>query len=227
MTIDDLAQKCAQETNLYFARQDSDSTYCFELFRRAISERDDLAWKVLVVQYEPMVTKWVNKWTNQHPNFPLAATETEDFIAEAFERFWKHFTPEKLSRSQSLDAILQYLKMCVHGATSDIGRKMRYRLFDQGLEGPEEGQESDLAEPESTPEERLQKEELWRLIRKKSKDEKEYIVIYASFSLALTPREILAEYPGKFRDIKEIYQCKANLLERLGRDTDLMEFVLG
>jgi hypothetical protein len=48
--------------------------------------------------------------------------------------------------------------------------------------------------------------------------------VYASFHLALSPREILAEFPDEFRDIKEIYQYKANLLERLERDADIKEF---
>ena len=224
MTTDALAQKCAQETAFYFNGRESDSAYCFELFRRAISAREETAWRVLMAQYEPLVAKWVNKWADQHPDFPLVGEEKEDFIAEAFVRFWKHFTPEKLSRSQSLDAVLKYLKMCVHGAISDTWRKLRHTQFDQQIEAMQEGQEPEPAEPEPTPEDLFQSNEFWQLIRKKSKDEKEYTVIFASFNLALSPREILAEYPGKFRDIKEIYQHKANMLERLERDADLKEF---
>jgi len=51
--------------------------------------------------------------------------------------------------------------------------------------------------------------------------------VYASFSLALSPREILAEYPGLFRDIKETYQYKANLLDRLERDDEIRDFARG
>lgn len=224
MTTDALATKCAQETSLYFNGRNSDSTYCFELFRRAVFGRDDTAWTVLMVQYEPLVARWVGKWTSRHADFRLAGTEEEDFVAEAFARFWKYFTPEKFVKSQSLDAVLKYLKLCVHGAISDAWRKSRHSQFDQPLEDSAENKEAEPAEPEPTPEERLQKDEFWQLIRKKSKDDKEYLVLYASFSLALSPREILAEYPGEFRDIKEIYQHKANLLERLQRDTDIREF---
>jgi hypothetical protein len=48
--------------------------------------------------------------------------------------------------------------------------------------------------------------------------------VYASFQLALSPRDILAEYPNEFGSIKEIYQHKANFLERLGRDDEFKEF---
>jgi RNA polymerase sigma factor (sigma-70 family) len=223
MMVADLAQRCAQETDHYLNHRHSDSRYCFELFKRAILERDDSAWTALIHQYKSLVAKWVRKWASKQSDFS-PVNEEEDFIAEAFERFWKHFTPEKLSKSQSLDAVLQYLKLCVSGTMLDFARKTYYERFDQQLEGTDEDHAFDPPEEELTPEELLQKEDFWQLIRKKCKDEKEYIVIYASFCLALTPREILAEYPAKFPSIKEIYQHKANMLERLGRDGDIMEF---
>jgi len=224
MTVDALAQKCAQETKLYFKYQSHDTSYCFELFRRAIAEHNDLAWKALIVQYKPSVARWVNRWADKHPDFPLASEEEEDFIAEAFERFWKYFTPEKFGRSQELEDVLKYLKMCVNGAISDIWRKMRRRQFDQKLEGGEEGEKPEPAELGPTPEEILQNSELWQLIQTRLKDQKEYTVAYASFNLDLSPRQIIAEYPGVFRDINEVYQCKANVWARLERDPEIREF---
>jgi hypothetical protein len=88
-------------------------------------------------------------------------------------------------------------------------------------------EEQEFSQPESTPEDLLQNDEFWQLIKKKLKDPKEYTVLYASFSLALSPREILAEYPSLFRNIKEIYQYKANLLARLERDDEIKEFARG
>jgi hypothetical protein len=85
-------------------------------------------------------------------------------------------------------------------------------------------EEQEFSEPAPTPEELLQKEEFWQLVKKKTKDPKEYTVVYASFSLFLSPRKILAEYPGVFSGIREIYQHKANLLDRLGRDDELQDF---
>ena len=76
------------------------------------------------------------------------------------------------------------------------------------------------------PEDIMQADEFWQIIRKKSRNLQEYIVVYASFSLDLSPREILAEYPGVFSDIKEIYQHKANLLDRLERDEEIKNFIL-
>jgi hypothetical protein len=114
--------------------------------------------------------------------------------------------------------------MCVNGAISDAWRKMHRAQFDRNLAHGEGGNEPAAAELEPTPEELLENKEFWQLIKKKSKDSKEFTVVYASFCLGLSPRQILAEYPGLFSDIKEIYQCKANFRDRLERDEDLKEF---
>jgi DNA-directed RNA polymerase specialized sigma24 family protein len=221
MAVEDLAQRCGQETDLYFNNRDHDTSYCFELFRRAIRNNDQRALEVVIAQYQPLVARWVDRWMGKHPDFPWGNHEPQDFIAEAFERFWVSFTPAKFDKSQNLPAVLKYLQMCVHGAIADAWRKLRrIQLEQETREGEEE-----FSELEPSPEDLLQKDEFWQLIRKKSKDLKEYKVIYASFHLALSPREILAEYPDEFNNIKEIYQYKANLLERLERDDEIKEFI--
>jgi DNA-directed RNA polymerase specialized sigma24 family protein len=219
MALEVLAQRCAQETNLFFTHSEYDSSYCFELFRRAVRNKDERALEVVIAQYQPLVAGWVNK----HSGFPLMNEEAQDFIAQAFERFWGSFTPAKFDKSQNLAAILRYLQMCVHAVITDAWRKFR-RIQ---LEHEMMDEEQEFSQPESTPEAFLQNDEFWQLIKKKTKDLKEYTVVYASFNLALSPREILAEYPGLFRDIKEIYQYKANLLDRLERDDEIRDFARG
>ena len=221
MAVEDLARRCAQETDSYFNHKNYDSRYCFELFRRAIRNNDERALELVIVQYQPLVARWVDRWMDKHPDFSSFNEETQDFIAQAFERFWISFTPAKLEKSQGLAAVLTYLQMCVNGAITDAWRKLRRLQIEQ--ESRDEEQES--SEPEPTPEDLLQKGEFWQLIKKKARDPKEYMVVYASYYLALSPREILAEYPGEFKDIKEIYQHKANFLERLERDEEIKEFV--
>jgi RNA polymerase sigma factor (sigma-70 family) len=220
MSVDDLARKCTRETDLYLGHHDSDSSFCFELFRRAIEKNDDHALEVLIAQYQPLVARWVDRWMGKHPGSPMIHYEAQDFVAQAFERFWISFTPAKFEKSRNIAEILKYLQMCVHGAITDAWRKLRRLQLEQQM-GDEE---QEFSEPEPTPEDLLQKEEFWQLIKKKSKDSKEYTVIYASFSLALSPREILAEYPNVFHNVREIYQYKSNLLERLGRDEEFREF---
>jgi DNA-directed RNA polymerase specialized sigma subunit len=219
LTVADLAQKCAQETDLYFAHQNFDSKYCFELFRLAIQNKDEQALEAVMIQYTPLVARWVDRWLNKHPDYSPLDEDPQDFVSQAFERFWISFTPAKFDKSRNITDILKYLRMCVDGAIMDASRKLRRVQLEQEMGDNEQ----EFSEPAPTPEELLQADEFWQLIKKKLKDEREYTVIYASFKLELSPREILAEYPGLFSDIKEIYQHKANLLERLklsGKDED-------
>jgi DNA-directed RNA polymerase specialized sigma24 family protein len=222
MPVENLAQKCAQETDFYFNHKNYDSRYCFELFRRAIRSKDERALEVIIVQYRPLVAYWVDRWVSKHPEFSLFNEETQDFVAQAFERFWVSYTSAKFEHAQSsLPAVLKYLQMCVHGALTDSWRKL-HRLQ---LEQDTREEERELSDPAPTPEALFQKDELWQLIRKKSKHPKEYLVLYASFYLNLSPRDILAEYPDQFGEINEVYRYKTNILERLERDNDFREFV--
>ena len=217
MPVGDLAQRCAQETHFYFQKKSNDSVYCLELFRRAVVSRDNEAWEAIFIQYQPQVERWVYK----HPSFPLINEEADDFTMQSLERFVKYFTAEKFRESQSLAAVLNYLQMCVNGVILDCWRKMRHAQLDDF----EEDTERKLHEKEPSIEERTESVELWNLVRTRLKDQKERALIYASIILVLSPREIFAEYPNVFRDISEIYQCKANVFARLARDPEIKKFL--
>ena len=217
MLVADLAQKCEQETQHYFRKKSHDSSYCLELFRRAILRADEEARNALYHQYRPQVERWVYR----HPDFATLNQDAEDFAMQALERFYKYFTAEKFNRSSSLAAILNYLQMCVNGVILDCWRKMHQAQFEQ----MEEDDERTTFGQEPSMEDLLEGGELWQLVKNRLKDEQEYIVVYASISLDLSPRQIFAEYPDVFSDISEIYRCSANVWARLGRDPDIRRFV--
>jgi hypothetical protein len=216
LPVPDLADHCARETNLYHHGKTFDPRYCFELFRRAIVARDNQAWDAIYAQYQGQVERWVYR----HPDFASIDQEVQDFTLQAFERFSKYFTSEKFSKSQSLAAVLNYLQTCVHGVILDCWRKMRQTQLEQ-LDDVEEGR---ILDKGTRLEDLLEAEELWQLIAQQLKDKKEQIVVQASFQLNLSPREIMVEYPDVFRDISEIYQCKANVLARFERDPAIRNF---
>jgi len=224
MHLDDLASKCAQETHHYFRHLKHNTEFCFELFRRAILESDEPAWTMLMAQYRPLLARWVNKWADKHPDFPLTSEDLDEFIAEGFEKFWKNYTLEKFLNAQSLASILSYLQLCTVTAVQDTWRKMRLHSFDQELDQKDTDEPGEHLDPTTTPEGDLQAKEFWELVKIKSNSQEEYIVIFASFNLSLSPREILHEYPNLFRNINTIYQLKANFLARLGRDSEFGDF---
>ena len=54
-----------------------------------------------------------------------------------------------------------------------------------------------------------------------SDNDRERLVVYASFSLGLKPRELCAQYGDQFANVRDVYRIKQNVLERLRRDPEL------
>ncbi len=67
--------------------------------------------------------------------------------------------------------------------------------------------------------ERVDRRRFWDELGSRLVSEQEKKVVYGSFVLALKPREIADEYPGAFHNVGEVYRVKANLMERLRRDS--------
>jgi hypothetical protein len=74
---------------------------------------------------------------------------------------------------------------------------------------------------------RLDREDLWRQVNARLKDDRERAVVHASFVLALKPREVYDRWEDLFRDVKDVYRVKENVLARLGRDAELQRILVG
>jgi hypothetical protein len=123
LTVSDLARHCQEETDRYRLGQAHNDRFCFELFRLAIVERDDLAWAAIHAQYVETVRRWVG-----------TKMDVEEGAAQAFERFWQALDAAKFLRFPSLAQVLQYLKVCVHSAVLDRARAERRGEDNQSLE---------------------------------------------------------------------------------------------
>ena len=212
MALPDLADRCAAQTNLFFQHQTHDPRYCFELFRRAIRERDESAWDLICIQYKGLVSGWVR----QHSRFDATEEDIDYFVYGAFAKIAISLTPEKFGGFSDISALLRYLKMCVHSVIMDHIRSAEEeriaRLEDITKEGA----------PDPSPEEqaldRSAQQALWSSINSRLNDEKERAVVYGSFVLALKPQELYQLHRNLFRDVDEIYLVKQNVISRLRRD---------
>lgn len=219
LALSGVAQQCAQQTDRFFQRLQYDPRYCFELFRRALLERNQQAYALLYQQYQALVAGWVER----HPSFPALDEEVQYFVNRAFEKMWRALTPSKFERFPDLKSLLSYLKLCAGSAVMDHARTGRLDMIDDepgDLQIADTGAEVD---PEQHTVGRVQQEEFWRLILTRLADERERLVVYGSFVLALKPRELSAKYPQVFADVNEIYRIKQNVLERLRRDAELRQ----
>ncbi|HNS00855.1 MAG TPA: sigma-70 family RNA polymerase sigma factor [Anaerolineae bacterium] len=218
LSVVGLSRRCAQETTAFFQRQPYDPAFCYELFRRALLERNQRAYECLYSQYQPLVAGWVE----HHPGFPGAGEEVQYFVNRAFEKLWHALTPEKFSRFADLKALLSYLKLCAHSVVIDHARARQHLLLldeepsDAVLGGY--AARGDVAEETI---EQTQQQEFWRLINQRLVDEKEQAVVVGSFVLAMKPAELQVRYPHLFSDVREVYRTKQNVLDRLRRDPEL------
>ena len=214
LTVDDLAKRCAQETELFFRHQLRDSKYCFELFRRAIRDANQFAWDMIYAQYRSLVTGWVKNSTA----FQVSSEQVEYFVNGAFAKIAVILTAEKFGRFEEIGSLLRYLKMCVHSVIVDHNR-----LADQVNLYPLEDAENEAStDPtlESQTMERAYRQTFWELVSRRLQDEKERMVMQGLFILALKPRELYKRARHMFSDVDEIYRVKQNILARLGRDPE-------
>jgi hypothetical protein len=222
LSLNYLGHRCARETDHFFHRRKHDPSFCFELYRRAAMNRDEAAWEYIFRQYQPLVAGWVER----HSLFPTCNEETEFFVNRAFEKLWAVLTPEKFSRFPDLKAVLRYLQMCVHSVIVDYLRASEQASLLEDEPGAGEW----IADPQQSSLEadalrRVQASAFWELLSGKLKSEKERRAIYGSFVLALKPAELVQHYPGVFQDVKEVYLVKENVLDRLRRDAELLDFL--
>ncbi|HSF79849.1 MAG TPA: hypothetical protein VLA49_01365 [Anaerolineales bacterium] len=217
-----LRQRCAAETDLFFRQQEHDPRFCFELFRRAIVERDEGAWQIIYRQYRPLVIGWVN----HHSLTSTLEEEIQFFVNRAFERMWHGLTAAKFSNFPDLKSVLRYFQVCVHAVLVDFARVgERAKLFEDeaGITGPQaEGHQRPLEEGVLN---KALAENLWSLLVARCKNDQERRVLSGIFVNGLKPRELYDQYPRLFRSVQEVYRVKENLLARLQRDNDLMQYL--
>jgi len=222
LPLKELAQRCEEQTDRFRMRLKDDSRFCFELFRRAISERDQFAWYMICEQYKPLMANW---WVKPHRGFKASGEDLDQIINRTYDKFWSALTPEKFNKFSDLKPLLNYLKMCVESVILDHNRKIEppsQYLSDD--ESPIWGKD-----PSPAPEEKIMDDEkrriFWEWINAHLHDEKERLIVYGSFELDLKPQEICDKFPNMFADVDEVYTIKQNVINRLRRDPDFRKFL--
>ena len=202
-----LAAHCLRELSNYHRGEPSADTYGLELLRRATIQGDQEAWTWL----QHCVSGVVRDWLHHHPSREAASRleSEENYVAQAFERFWQVTTLTQRVEFHTLAAALQYLRASLNGAILDTLRAYP-RPREVSLPGP--------GEPEV--EDKTDGSEVWEILKALLPNEHEQRVAYLLFYCGLKPREIVRFCPQEFRDIREIYRLRRNIMERLLRQTD-------
>jgi hypothetical protein len=186
----------------------------YELFRRAIVERDADAWAESAARYRRLMLSWARDSSAR-----MAVFESyEDLADHALARAWMALSPARFANFPSLGAVLAYLRACVTAAVVDCARAEAARERMIGKLAV-----SEAASPEALVLGELDRAELWRMVEGLIAGEQERVVVVESFVFDLRPRTILARHPELFADIDAVYAAKRNLLARLKGSRALRE----
>ena len=215
MTLATLSEYSALEISKYRRNEPSDDRYCLEILRRAAALRSNEAWTVLLQLFSENVRLWLAR--HSHREAALRHEIEQNYVDDAFRRFWQAVTDQKLSFN-SLGGALCYLRLCLHCAVMDT---LRTYVRSNVESIPDHGHSDELQ-----TEDRYHENELWETIRNVLPSERERRVAYLHFHCNLKPREIVRYCPGEFRSEEEIYRLKRNIMERIMRNADKIRWRL-
>jgi DNA-directed RNA polymerase specialized sigma24 family protein len=186
----------------------------YELFRRAIVERDEAAWAEIHARYRALLIAWANRCSAMARSSEAPA----DLADQALVRAWAALTPERFAAFPTLPQLLSYLRACVTTTVIDSARAQV--SIERSLLAAQAGP---TALPEQVVLDDLDREELWTLVTRIAMTQAEQIVLVESFACDLPPRAIWARHPRIFADIGSVYRAKRNLLARLRHNPDLRQ----
>lgn len=193
-----------------------DEHYCLEILRRALVEQTDEAWSVV----QQCFSETIRIWIRSHPSRDVAflRDSEENYIAQTFSRFWFAVRDQHL-KFTTLYAALSYLHATLNGVIIDT---LRSHLRSREVPFPEPG-----CSQEPMVEDTVDGQSIWNSIQLLLPDERERRLAYLLYYCGLKPREIIIRCPDEFDDVKEIYRLNHNIVERLRRNRDRLQYVLG
>lgn len=205
----ELARCCAAEQQQYAQGLPVDERAGLELFRRAIEERDALAWERIYLQWRGLLVHWLLR----HPAASLALEQApvESYVTAALSKFWQATARSRRPRQgfSTLSGALAYMRSCLNSVVLDAARQAHARQCEVG--------EHALAEGTLSGQSVERDADFWECIERALPGRRERAIVYLRYVLGYWPREIVATHPQEFPDVGEIYQMERNILHRLSR----------
>jgi hypothetical protein len=186
----------------------------FQLFRRAIEERDEQAWAEATAHFRPQLIGWASLCSASAPIRECYG----DIADNAFARAWVALASKSFARFPTLAALLGYLRTCVTSAVIDCARAdMVFDRMSQVVVA------DDVDTPEQIMIDQLDRDEIWRLASSAAQTVQERCILVASYLYNLPPLAILERYPDLFANVGEIYATKRNVLCRMRRSPEIQQ----
>ncbi|GCE14039.1 hypothetical protein [Tengunoibacter tsumagoiensis] len=215
MSLSVLREYSLREMGKFRRKEESNDTYCLEIFRRAVVLRHNAAWETLQGLFSDNIRIWLG--AHSHRELALRRESEQTYIDDTFRRFWQAVSDQGLT-FKTLGSALNYLRLCLHCAIMDTVRQHARHSIERI---PEQGQPN-----EPQVEDSYHETELWEAIKSLLPGEREQRVAYLLFHCNLKPREIIRYCPQEFQNEEEIYRLKRNIMERILRNTAILRWKL-
>jgi hypothetical protein len=211
-----LVVQCLREIDNYRKGEPYTDKYGLELLRRATIENSYEAWESMQCCFDGLVHGWLRR----HPKRRLASRfeSEENYIAQAFERFWQATTLHQRMEFRTLGAALQYLRACLNGVVLDM---LRTYVRPEEVSLPEPGKPGEpFAEDDS------EINDVWYVLQTIFSDARELRLAYLLFYCGLKPGEIVRFCSEEWSDVQEIYRLRHNIMDRIVRNADQLRWLL-
>jgi hypothetical protein len=210
LSLDELAQRCAEETEKFSRRRDNDPQFCFELLRRALADGTPEAFTRVYRNYERQVLSWVYS----HSGFAQTGESADFFARSALSTFYFALRGPKFAQFTSLAKVLTYLKLCVHTAIMQYLRDQRPAAMmpldaaNELVHTPDLDNRADAAE-------------LWAHICQLLPDPRDRLLARYVFLQDLKPQQIVSSDPAQWSGEREISVALYRIRRLLRNDAEL------
>ncbi|MGB0385360.1 MAG: RNA polymerase sigma factor [Ardenticatenaceae bacterium] len=191
--------------------------YGFELFRRAVEDRDTHAWDAIHERHHRLIYSWIERGTTG----TLSSDEKDDLCQEIWLKFYRNLikSTDLAYNFKHIGSLFNYLKKCVFTVTHDHYRRLtKQKKLQNALA---ENSVKLYTTPNNLDTEWLARQSRLEAIKEwiatSVTDPEEQLIIHCSYELDLTPGEIYQRYPGRFQSVRRIYRIKERILKRAKR----------
>jgi hypothetical protein len=213
LSLDELAQHCAEETQKFTHSLSNDPQYCFELLSRALLDGLSDAFTHIYRIYEKQVVSWVYN----HSRFIETGEEANYFASAALSNFYFALRGRKFAQFTSLPQALAYLKLCVHTSIAQYIRDQRPTITTPLEDSPELAYSPDPAASISAS-------ELWEHICLLLPDERDRVLAHCVFVQHLKPTQIVTAYPAEWKLEREVSVALQRIRRILRKDGELRQW---
>jgi RNA polymerase sigma factor (sigma-70 family) len=211
LPLSEIIDTCFEQTRLFRETGQSDSSYCYELFRRALVTGDDAAFDALYRFYKPMLIRWALSHSLLRTQL-----EAEDFAQNTFWSMLKYLSGDSFSEKvTSLAEILVYLRKTMNTTILNTYRKTRY-------------EEAEIDEQTNSPalvhNDDETRSDIWKRICLLCPEADDRLLLLCRYIYDMKPQEIAEKYLDRWKDAREVSIRLYALRKKLVQDDVLRDW---